>query len=271
MAEISISQIQQFINSKTEGAVGGNNISLSNLFSTAQIRDIELNDGDYVAPHKLSEFYGSKFLTLLGPSYTNVASAPDASANYQFSAGSVSWVQLSSSIEHPTWLGDNRDHGPFTNNRPDRFYHIVRIGVNGTCTYQRIHIYSNQFWQNLTGTWSGGGQDGTQPITATFINELPVNNRTRTDPVSGSVDLIDYFVLGFSAPSVPEVLENYTGPFGGTETLTFNPPAGGWEAARNATSSSPLSVFGERLTMQTNTVDGVLYEYSAYTPSSYGN
>lgn len=260
MSEISIKQVQEFINSKNDYAVSENNISLNSLFATAEARDIALSDGDYSAPHKLSEFYGSKFLTLLGPNFANLSSgAPDTNyANYQFSAGGNNFIVLGSSSEFPTWLGSNTDHGPFPQNN-SRFYHILRIGVNGSCTYYRINIVNSYYWQNLIGTWSGGGEDGTQPIIATFVNELPVHNRTRTDPVCGSgYNLIDYLVL-----DPGEDLANYTGPFGDTVTLTFNPPNGGWEAARSASTSSPLSVFGERLNMQTNTVDGAQYEYSA--------
>ena len=192
--------------------------------------------------------------------------------NYQFPAGGNDFVTLSDSLEFPTWLGDNIDHGPFRQNYK-RFYHIMQIGVNGACVYRRLNIAMDQFVQTLPGTWVGGGRDGTQPIIATFVNEIPTNivgSQPRylegaTDPICGALTgsrLFDGMRLDDN-----EDLANYTGPFGETVTLTFDAPAEGWGAALNATLDSPLSVSGERLTMENNTVDSELHTYSAYGSS----
>ncbi|NBV57450.1 MAG: hypothetical protein EBR72_06580 [Bacteroidetes bacterium] len=177
--------------------------------------------------------------------------------NYQFPAGVNDFVILAK-YEYPTWLGNDIYHGPFPQN-VKRFTHFVIIGANGSCYYLRSNLYIQYYSQKMIGTWSGGGRDGTQPIIATFVNELPVDGRIVLDDVCPDNEVYPEKLLLNSG----EDLADYIGPFGGTETLTFNAPAEGWGAALNATYSSPLSVSGDIISMETNTVDGTLYELDA--------
>lgn len=188
--------------------------------------------------------------------YINItASAP----NYQFPTGGNDYILLQKDgDEYPTWLGDNSSHGPFPVNQK-RFTHYVIMGANGTCIYLRANLYVTYYTQKMVGTWSGGGADGTQPIIATFVNELPVNGRTVPDNVCSSGDTGGHESLVLS-PGAD--LADYTGPFGGTETLTFNAPSEGWGAALSAEFSSSLSVVGDMISMQTNTADSTEWNAS---------
>jgi hypothetical protein len=56
-----MNDVKNFMNQKDGVNIGASNISMNNLFSTAQTHDIELANGDFVPPHRSSEFYGMNY------------------------------------------------------------------------------------------------------------------------------------------------------------------------------------------------------------------
>lgn len=71
-SNFSFNDIRLFLNGKGGVNLGSQNISLNNLFSTSEQNDISLPNGDYVAPHRASEFTGATFSNIslnLQPGY----------------------------------------------------------------------------------------------------------------------------------------------------------------------------------------------------------
>jgi hypothetical protein len=60
-SNFSFNDIRLFLNGKDGVNLGSQNISLNNLIDSAEQNDIELPNGDYVAPHAASEFTGATF------------------------------------------------------------------------------------------------------------------------------------------------------------------------------------------------------------------
>ena len=60
-SEKSINSIREFLNGKDGIDIGSDNISVIGLFLTAQSNGIELPNGDFIAPHALSEFDGANY------------------------------------------------------------------------------------------------------------------------------------------------------------------------------------------------------------------
>lgn len=72
-SERSIYSIREFLNGKDGIAIGSSDISLIGLFSTAQANDIELPNGNFVAPHALSEFHEANYTS--GTSISSITSS----------------------------------------------------------------------------------------------------------------------------------------------------------------------------------------------------
>lgn len=57
----SINAIRQFLNGRDGVSIGSTNVSQAGLFSTAETNDVNLPNGNFVAPHALSEFAGANY------------------------------------------------------------------------------------------------------------------------------------------------------------------------------------------------------------------
>jgi hypothetical protein len=159
--EFSLSEVVDFMNDHNGVDIGANNISLKSLFAIAQENGIILPNGDYTAPHKMSEFLGMNYSTV--PPGSPILRLLDQDGN------EITWTQdeiiLDVGDEVPPYIfgiGPNDITLNFEPPAPDTILMLVKAGDWEHVTWEGDFISST----------SGEGNDDGQFIepTITTVN-----------------------------------------------------------------------------------------------------